>query len=152
MLDKFPVAPLAITVGLMAADGLVASYDIDAWAKKNAGATPAIAPGSSPPLLKSKALWLQGGALAVGVIGEVLGWHPDYTEPLLTVPAGLMAREAAMHFAQGRQTNPATVQGYRAQVAAPFEPLPRAAVGRPLARGAVNTRGTGTRQPSTLAG
>lgn len=148
MLSKFPVKPLAITVGLMAADGFVASHDITAYAKAN----PTAPAGTSPPLLKSKALWLQGGAVALGLLGEMTGFHPDYTETLMTVGTGLMAREAAVHFAQGRQTTPASVQGYRAHVSAPaWEPVP-AALARPLARADTNLSGVGSRQGTTLAG
>jgi len=147
MLNKFPVASLGITVAVMAADGLVASYDIDQNNKKNAGVTGYV-PGTSPALLKSKAIWLQGGALALGVIGEVAGWHPDYTEPLMLSGAGLMAREAAVHFAQARQTTPASVQGYSAPVAAPAWRRPVTALARP----AVNAGGPGQRQVVTSAG
>lgn len=146
MLKSFPFIPLGITVGVMAADGLVSSYDIDKYAKS----TPAPAAGSSPPILKSKALWLQGAALAVGLVGEVAGWHPDITEPFMLSGAGLMAREGALHLAQSRQTTPATTQGYATHVAPPaaaWEQIPRA-----LARPSVNVQGVGDRQPATLAG
>lgn len=102
---SFPIVPAGISVALGAADGWLASRD----ASKNAGVTPAIS--------KSKTLWLQAGAVGVGLVGEFMRWHPDITESLMFTGAALGAREFAFRTAQSGQANPVTAQGFRASVA-----------------------------------
>lgn len=115
MLDAFPVKSAAISLAVGAGDGFVASYDLDKQAKANAAATPPGGPGTVP-LLKSWALRYQLGVLGVGVLGELMHWDLEVTEPLILTPATLLAREAALHLAQSRQTTPVAAQGMRAQV------------------------------------
>jgi len=151
MLKSFPFASLGITAGVMAADGLLASRDIDNRAK-TASATNPVAPGSSPPVLKSDAFKLQAASLVAGVIGEVAGWHPDYTEPLMLSGAGLMARAGALHYAQSKATPSATVQGYRAHVAAPAQyPAMAAAYAAQTVIAPADQKKAST-QPVTIAG
>jgi hypothetical protein len=101
---QFPIVPAGISVVLGAADGYLASRDIN----QNAGVTPALS--------KSKTLWLQGGAVGVGLVGEFMRWHPDITESLMFTGAALFAREFAFRTAQSNQTHPVVAQGYRAYV------------------------------------
>ena len=117
MLEKFPFAGVGIAAAIMAADGVVASHDISSWATNKANTTPVA--GASPPLLKSKALYVQGAAVLLGLAGELAGWNPEYTEPALMAGVGLLAREGAFHLAQSRQTAPVSTQGYAAPVSAP---------------------------------
>lgn len=101
---QFPILPAGISVGLGAADGLLASRD----AKNNGGVT--------PPLSKSKTLYLQGGGLVLGLVGEFMRWHPDITESLMFTSAALFSREFAFRAAQGTGTGSLVAQGYRASV------------------------------------
>ena len=132
---EFPILPAGIGTVLGVANALVASADVDAWAANPANT--AKIPGASPPfhLGTNHALWLQLGAVGVGLIMEIADWpHPDVSEPLLVVGLSQLASQVPFWMAQKGKTNPATPQGMvhaqRVQLAGP-------AMARPLARPAV---------------
>jgi|HubBroStandDraft_4_1064222.scaffolds.fasta_scaffold06260_3 hypothetical protein len=112
---KFPIAPLLISVGAAAADGWVASTDV------NAGRT---------QISKQRTLWLQGALVAAGLVGEFANVDEEYTEPLMFTGAALFSREIAFHLAQSGRTSPVPAQGM-ARSFVPAAPQMQAAYARP---------------------
>ena len=134
-LAEFPILATGIQGVVGVANALISSADVDAWASDPANT--AKVPGASPPFdfSKNHALWLELGAVGVGLVMEIADWpHPDVSEPLLGAGVTLLANQVAFWMAQKGKTNPATpqglVRGNRVGLAGP-------AMARPLARPAV---------------
>lgn len=119
---QFPVVPLGITVGLFAADGVLASSDYNDGRTRYLGG-PAPAAGAPQPGWP-RALMLQAAAGAAGLAGEFFfNWPTDISDPMLFYAAGAAAREFAFRTAQGSGATRVAAQGYRARALA----APRAA-------------------------
>jgi hypothetical protein len=110
---QFPVVPLGISAGLFAADGVLASSDVNAGRTRYGmfGSPPS---GATGPTAWPRSLMLQAAAAAAGLAGELwLNWSTDISDPLLTYAVGAAAREFAFKTAQG-SSGTAVAQGYRA--------------------------------------
>jgi hypothetical protein len=122
---QFPIVPLGITVGLFAADGVLASSDVNNGRTRMLGG-PTPAAGAHAPEWP-RALMLQGAAVAAGLLGEFwANWPTDISDPLLFFGVGAAAREFAFRTAQGQgtaTTPPVAAQAMRARALA----APRAA-------------------------
>ena len=134
-LSEFPFLATGIQGVVGVANALIASADVDAWATDPANT--AKVQGSAPPFDfgKNHALWLELGAVGVGLVMEIADWpHPDVSEPLLGAGVTLLANQLAFWMAQKGRAVPATpqgmVRGQRVGLAGP-------ATARPLARPAV---------------
>ena len=107
----FAFTPLAIGAGVAAANGVVASSDV------NAGRT---------ALSSRRSLWVKGGAILAGVVGEFMGWPEDVSESLMESGTVLAVNELAVALAQrGKGSSAVPAQGQRYEGAWAHQPQPR---------------------------
>jgi hypothetical protein len=111
--EGLPVVPVGISAAIGVAQGLIASYDVDKWATDPTNT--AKVPGQAPPLGfdRSKTLWLDGGAIALGIVGLAMDWHEDISEPLIGAGAFGLASTLAFNVVQNGKTTPANPQAAR---------------------------------------